>query len=49
MDYSSTQKGYIIYDTEFDKFIINIDVIFRETIFPVKYPKNQLVACTDLR
>ncbi|PHT64728.1 hypothetical protein T459_29153 [Capsicum annuum] len=41
MGYSSSQKGYLIYDMSSNIFSLSGDVSFREDIFPFKLLKNQ--------
>lgn len=40
MGYSHTQKGYKLLNLETGTFLVNRDVIFKEHIFPFKYPKS---------
>lgn len=41
--YSSTQKGYRLYDIDSSKFFVSRDVVFKEHVFPFKYPKRQFL------
>ncbi|XP_070007851.1 uncharacterized protein [Nicotiana sylvestris] len=47
IDYVSTQKGYIIYDIEAGKFIVSIDVIFKESVYPLKHPRSKFFVAHD--
>ncbi|KAE8696688.1 hypothetical protein F3Y22_tig00110652pilonHSYRG00101 [Hibiscus syriacus] len=38
MGYSSTQKGYLLFDLTSKKFFVNRDVIFHEEVFPFHFP-----------
>ena len=44
MGYSSTQKGYILYDLSSKKFFASRDTVFKDDIFPFKdlqsYPES---------
>lgn len=37
MGYSSTQKGYIMYDLNSKSFFVNRNVVLQEDIFPFKH------------
>lgn len=43
LGYSSTQKGYKLYDLESRNFFISRDVVFKENIFTFKFPKGQFL------
>ncbi|XP_075101799.1 uncharacterized protein LOC142177227 [Nicotiana tabacum] len=47
MGYATTQKGYRIYDTKANKFIVNRDVIFHENVYPFKHPRSKFLATHD--
>ncbi|KAE8672369.1 hypothetical protein F3Y22_tig00111843pilonHSYRG00119 [Hibiscus syriacus] len=38
MGYSSTKKGYLLFDLTSKKFLVNRDVIFHEQVFPFHFP-----------
>ena len=40
MGYSSTQKGYILYDLSSKKIFVSRDIVFKEDIFPFKVLKS---------
>lgn len=48
MGYAPTQKGYKVYDIEADKFIVSRDVIFKENVFPFKFPRNYFFCRPDI-
>ncbi|KAL4346996.1 hypothetical protein GQ457_17G018750 [Hibiscus cannabinus] len=40
MGYSSTKKGYVLFNIADKKFFVSRDVIFHETVFPFTFPLN---------
>ncbi|XP_070022614.1 early nodulin-like protein 1 [Nicotiana sylvestris] len=40
MGYSTSQKGYRLYNIFTDTFFVSRDVSFKEIVFPFKYPKS---------
>ncbi|XP_070026346.1 uncharacterized protein [Nicotiana sylvestris] len=40
MGYSTSQKGYMLYNISTGTFFVSRDVSFMETVFPSKYPKS---------
>ncbi|XP_019237758.1 PREDICTED: uncharacterized protein LOC109217915 [Nicotiana attenuata] len=48
MGYAPTQKGYKVYDIAANKFMVSRDVVFKEGIFPFKYPKHRWIKAMKL-